>query len=206
MQDMVKYGLLAISIGLIELGVYYQLFGTYNFIIIVGCMILGIVMAYVIRQFYENQENDADEDIEGSDMWITLQTIMNTDIPIEEYYGRRFNLVTGEILTKGHPKGNWIVATHLKENELEGLLELVKKIKPYSLTDSNIVKTDCVECSSDKYSLMITLQKNNKMSVLKSIISSTIFTTNDENCEQLVGLIEKIDHWMPYWNTTYEWN
>lgn len=238
MQNMIKYGFLAISIGLIELGVYYQLFGSYNFTSIIGCMILGVVMAYVIKQVYENQETNTEEnqetstdenqkistdenieDIENSDMWITLQTIMITDPPdehgvhfnlvtnppVKEYYGRRFNLVTGEILTKGDPKSEWIVVNYLKDDELQRLLEFAKKIKPYIVTDDNIVKTRA-DCSSDKYSLLITLKKNNKMSVLKSIMSKTMFTTNNKDCEQLVALVEKMDHEKPYWHSLYKWN
>lgn len=204
MQDLLKYGLLAISIGLIEICIYYHLYGSYNPIIIIACMLLGFLFSYLIKKYYDDLE-DNDENNDGSDLWITLQTIMNTDVPTEEYYARRFNLLTGEVLTKGQPKGQWIVATHLKEEELNALTELAQKIKPFALTDENIIRTECVECSSDKFSLMITLQKNNKMSVLKSIMNKTIFTTNDDNCEQLVGLIEKIDHQMPYWNTAYEW-
>ena len=131
--------------------------------------------------------------------------MMDTNNPTEEYYGRRFNLKTGEILTKGHPKGNWVVATHLKDEELNMLTQLTNSITPYVLTDDNIVRKNCTECSSDDYSLMITLQKNNKMCVLKSIMNKTIFSTNNENCEELVKVIEKIDHWMPYWQTTYIW-
>lgn len=201
MQDVIKYGLLAISIGLIEIGIYYHLYGSCNPTIIMACMLLGFLFSYLIKKYYDKSDDD-----ESSDLWITLQTIVNTDVPTEEYYARRFNLLTGEVLTKGQPKSEWIVATHLKEDELNALTELVKKIKPFALTDENIVKTECKECLSDKYSLMITLQKNKKMSVLKSIINRTIFSTNDDNCEQLVGLIEKIDHLMPYWNTAYEWN
>lgn len=204
MQDLLKYGLLAISIGLIEIGIYYHLYGSYNPIIIIACMLLGFLFSYLIKKYYDDL-NKSNENDDESDLWITLQTIMNTDVPTEEYYARRFNLSTGEVLTKGQPKGQWIVATHLKEDELNALIELVQKITPFALTDENIIRTECVECSSDKYSMMITLQKNKKMSVLKSIMNRSIFATNDDNCEQLVSLIEKIDHLMPYWNTSYEW-
>jgi hypothetical protein len=93
----------------------------------------------------------------------------------------------------------------LKDDELNALVKLAQQIKPFTLTDDNMVRTECVECSSNKFSLMMTLQKNNKMSVLKSIMNKTIFQTNDENCIELVNLVEQIDHWMPYWNVAYEW-
>lgn len=208
MMEIIKYGLLAIAICFACIFISYQIYGKYDTNAIITSIILGILCSYLIKNYYTNDKSDKEDEIDdpNAEVWITLQTIMNTDYPTEEYYGRRFNLTTGEILTKGDPKGKWIVATHLKNKEFEELNELASKIKPYSLTDENIIKEDCIECESDKFSLMISITKNNSMSILKSIIKSKIFTTNDKNCIKLTKEIEELDHLMPYWLTTYNWN
>jgi hypothetical protein len=224
MNEIIKYSSLAIVISCIYGGYYYNTYENLDAKGLIISLIIGLVISFIIYSYYKpNELNDSDDTNEqndtnditkshdeknskNSDTWITMQTITSTDNDKTEYYGRRFNLTTGEILTKGDPKASWIVMTHLKNEELNRLQELANDIIPYSLTDDNIIKTPCDSCISDTYSLMISLQKDGKMSVLKSIFNKIIITTNDNTCIKLTELCENIDHIMPYWLTSFDWN